>query len=138
MRYFWKSVPWIFAALVLVLSTAPAAPTRAQSVFETCGGDIKTYCPAVTPGHGRIFACLYAHEDKISPSCEATLVDVVDILDFFCEAIRFTTQECREDIGRFCSSVEMGGGRMLSCLKTQGGKVSQACQGALEAIAIPK
>ena len=125
-----------FAAFVLAYTLPNVA--RAQSVFAACGSDIEAYCADVTPGHGRLFACLYAREDKITETCEAALVDIVDTLDSVFEIIRYTAQECRDDIKRHCADVEFGGGRIYSCLKSKGGGLSVACKGALDQISLPK
>ncbi len=41
-----------------------------QSVADGCKVELETYCTKVTPGQGRILACLYAHGDKLSAKCE--------------------------------------------------------------------
>ena len=40
-----------------------------------CEAAITTTCKDVTPGEGRILACLYAHGDKLSGKCEYALYD---------------------------------------------------------------
>ena len=124
----------IFAASLTVLSPGPAA---AQSVFEACGEDIANHCEAVTPGDGRIFACLYSHEDKISESCDTVMVDVANLLDLFFELIRYTVQECSVDIEKHCQSVEVGGGRILSCLKSHKAELTSDCSNVLESLNLP-
>jgi len=42
---------------------------------KNCEKDLMTYCLNVTPGEGRAVACLYAHSDKISTPCLATLYE---------------------------------------------------------------
>lgn len=120
-----------FAVSLMVLSPGQAT---AQSVFEACGEDVANHCEAVTPGNGRIFACLYAHEDKISESCDAVIVDVANLLDRFFELIRYTVQECRADIEKHCMDVEMGGGRIYSCLKSHTAELTSDCSTVLESI----
>ena len=116
MRIVFASMAAVFFAVsIMVLSPGQAT---AQSVFEACGEDIVSRCKAVTPGDGRIFACLYAHEDKISETCDAVIADVADLIDVFFEIIRYTNQECRADIETHCLDVELGGGRIFSCLKS--------------------
>ena len=123
-----------FAISMIVFSPGQAA---AQSVFEACGEDIANHCKAVTPGDGRIFACLYAHEDKISESCDAVTDDVANLLDVFFEIIRYTNQECRADIERHCLDVELGGGRIFSCLKSHKAELTSDCSAVIERIDLP-
>ena len=40
--------------------------------------ELETYCKDVTPGDGRILACLYAHGDKLSGQCEYALYDAAE------------------------------------------------------------
>jgi hypothetical protein len=124
----------IFAISIMVLSPGQAT---AQSVFEACGKDVANHCKAVTPGDGRIFACLYAHEDKISESCDAVIADVADQLDLFFELIRYTNQACRTDIEKHCMGVEMGGGRIYSCLKSNKAVLTSDCSTLIENIFLP-
>ncbi len=123
-----------FAISMIVFSPGQAA---AQSVFEACGEDIANHCKAVTPGDGRIFACLYAHEDKISESCDAVTDDVANLLDVFFEIIRYTNQECRADIEKHCMDVEIGGGRIFSCLESHKAELTSDCSTVIERIDLP-
>ena len=123
-----------FAVSLMVLSPGQAT---AQSVFEACGEDVVNHCEAVTPGNGRIFACLYAHEDQISESCDAVIVEVANLLDLFFELIRYTKQECRADIEKHCMDVDMGGGRIYSCLKSRKAELTSDCSTVLESINLP-
>jgi len=134
-----KIVFAFMAAAYFAISLTVLSPGRAtaQSVFEACGEDVANHCEAVTPGNGRIFACLYAHEDMISESCDAVIVDVASLLDQFFELIRYTKQECRADIEKHCMDVEMGGGRIYSCLKSHKAELTSDCSTVLESISVP-
>ena len=52
--------------IILMIGVATTERLAAQSIFESCETDLKTYCGQVTPGNGHIVACLYAHEDTLS------------------------------------------------------------------------
>jgi hypothetical protein len=43
-------------------------------VLDGCNSELAQYCAEVTPGEGRLLACLYAHEDKLSGQCERALM----------------------------------------------------------------
>ncbi len=66
----------LLAGLVLPAS-ALADSTQASSeleramarLAEACSEEIGQFCHDVTPGDGRILACLYAHEDRLTEGC---------------------------------------------------------------------
>jgi len=67
-----------FASLVwwschLELSQPVRARDTHRNRCEWLQTEIETYCKAVTPGEGRILACLYAYQDKLSGKCEYAL-----------------------------------------------------------------
>ena len=45
----------------------------ADQVREGCKAELESYCKQVTPGEGRLLACLYAFEDKLSARCDYAL-----------------------------------------------------------------
>jgi hypothetical protein len=47
-----------------------AAEMLVETVAKGCNTEIEPYFKNVTSGEGRILACLYAHEDKLSGQCE--------------------------------------------------------------------
>ncbi len=57
--------------VILLACVATSEQLSAQSIFESCAKDLEVYCSQVTPGDGRISACIYAHEDKVSDECDA-------------------------------------------------------------------
>lgn len=124
-------IAFAFAAV----STAATAQGPVQGVLEACETEITTYCDQVTPGHGRMLSCMYAHEDKISDACANSIVDLADALDFMFANASEAIAICAADIEANCSSVEFGGGRVLSCLKENADKVSSDCQPVMKAFA---
>jgi hypothetical protein len=40
---------------------------------NACMGDYEKYCKGVTPGGGRIIACLAKESDKLTPACKKVL-----------------------------------------------------------------
>ena len=128
------AVMGLFAGLTLSAS----APASAEGVFEVCKKEINAYCSQVEPRAGCLFACFYAHEDKLSDACEAAVVDVADHLGMFFETVRYVTQEWGEDIQKHCTGVEQGGGRILSCLVKAGDGVSDSCKAVITRIRLPE
>lgn len=62
------SIPFSGAALAQSPSGA-----QAQAVRTACEADIRTTCPGVQPGGGRILQCIKANPDKISQPCKDAL-----------------------------------------------------------------
>ncbi len=44
-----------------------------QSFAEACGQDVKTLCPEVVPGGGRILRCLKKNKESVSAGCTGFL-----------------------------------------------------------------
>ncbi len=126
------------AVVAFALTALTPGAARSQSVFEVCSSEILSHCSAVLPGEGRLYACLYANEEKLSDACDEATVDVLDQLDLFFELVRYAKQECAIDIEKHCSSVKMGGGKILSCLKSRSADLSNDCTVVLDKISLPE
>lgn len=103
-----------------------------DTVANGCKKELTAYCKNVTPGEGRILACLYAHEDKLSGQCEYALYDAAAQLDRAIAALTYIANECGKDLDKFCSNVPRGEGGVLNCLKKNEQKVSKRCKQALQ------
>lgn len=127
------------AAAVVAFSLTALTPdaAKSQSVFEACSSEVANHCSGVLPGHGHLYACLYANEEKLSEPCDDASEDVLDQLDLFFELVRYAKQECAVDIAKHCASVEMGGGRIYSCLKAQSTNLTEDCSAAMSNISMP-
>ena len=136
----------IISALLLLCVAAPAfaaedpvavAVEGAMSTFvEGCEQELTTFCKDVTPGEGRILACLYAHQDKISPRCEYALYDSAAQLDRAINALTYAANECRDDLESFCADIKPGEGRLRDCLEKNEAKVSDRCKTAIQDIGL--
>lgn len=124
----------LLAAAVFLLTTIPALAggNLVQSVIDGCKKELQTYCKDVTPGDGRMLACLYAHGDKLSGQCEYALYDAAVQLERAVAALGFVVNECRDDLETLCSGVPAGQGRLLNCLEKNDAKVSNRCKQALK------
>ena len=114
-----------------------AQSAQAQSVFDACEPDIKQHCETVTPGNGRLSACLYAHEDQLSESCDAAFGEVGDVLDLVFERLRYVSQQCGEDLRKFCSETELGQGRKFVCLHSHKSELSAECGEVIDGVQLP-
>ena len=60
-------------AFVTGLSTATFAQDLTSAQRAACKGDYEKYCTGVTPGGGRIIACLNKQRDTLSDACKKVL-----------------------------------------------------------------
>jgi len=109
-----------------------AADDLIQTVVNGCKQELTTYCKDVTPGEGRVLACLYAHNDKLSGKCEYALYDAAAQLERAVAALSYAINECRDDLEKLCSEVPAGQGRLLNCLEKNDSQVSGRCKQALK------
>lgn len=124
--------------LVVVLIALPAYADRnaARDVAMNCKVELDTYCKDVTPGKGRIFACLYAYSDKLSQQCQDTVLDMTEDFRLISAAATFVRDECREELDRFCNDVAPGEGRLINCLERHDDKISRSCKAALKDVGL--
>lgn len=122
----------------------PGTDARAQTdvrnaeLLNACSRDLQTFCATVTPGGGRLLACIAAHEDQLSQGCLAELYDRTQQLSAFANTIAFVATACSAEIDAYCGGVEPGEGRMNQCLGDPSVQVTPQCQSALEGIGIRK
>jgi hypothetical protein len=111
-----------------------------QSLIETvangCKTEIESYCKTVTPGEGRVLACLYAHQDKLSGKCEFALYDAAVRLERAVAALSYAANECEDDLDKYCQGVAAGEGRLLECIDKNDAKVSSRCKQALKDVGL--
>ncbi len=129
----------VVIGMVLVFSGVVSAQQKLiESVSKGCEKELKTYCKDVTPGEGRVLACLYAHEDKLSGQCEYALYDAAAQLERALNALSYAANECRDDLTKFCSDIKPGGGRLMQCIDKNDANVSKRCKQALKDTGLKK
>src|SRR5210317_2080707 len=101
------------------VSSARSADNVIDTVAKGCEKELTSYCKDVTPGEGRLLACLYAHQDKVSAKCVYALIDAAIQLDRAISALTYFANVCEEDLEKHCMEVELGEGRVIDCLSKQ-------------------
>jgi hypothetical protein len=122
----------VVAMFFVSVSSAWAAEGVIETVAKGCEKELTSYCKDVTPGEGRILACLYAHSDKLTGQCEYALYDAAVQLERFVAALSYIANECDADLEKFCAEVAVGEGRLLNCLDKNAEKISARCTQALK------
>jgi hypothetical protein len=112
---------WIVFTLTMVTLGLPLGAAGADT---PCAADIQKLCSDVAAGGGRIQACLKQNETQVSQACRAK----IDVLG---QEIKEIALVCRWDIGRLCSDVSPGDGRLAACLNTHASDLSPECKAAL-------
>ncbi len=120
------------AALLLSVPGAWAQQEIVDEVMAACAMEIETYCSQVTPGEGRLLACAYAHEDKLSGGCSWAIYKGVAELEAFVDAVVEVATACESDLMEFCADVELGEGQVATCLLEHKAEVSEGCRMAMD------
>jgi len=131
-----KVIGLFLGIVFLVAMPAAAGQDLVQAVADGCKAELETYCKDVTPGEGRILACLFAHQDKLSGKCEYALYDAAVQLERAVAALSYVVNECADDLDKHCSAVEAGEGRLLECIEKNDKKVSSRCKDALKEVGL--
>src|SRR4029450_12760272 len=97
---------------------------------------LESFCKEVTPGEGRVLACLYAHDDKLSGRCEYAVYDAAAQLERAVTALTYVAKECDDDLKKHCASGEAGEGRLAACLKKNEKDVSPRCKNAMKDVRV--
>lgn len=85
---------------------------------SSCSNDVSAYCRMVKPGAGAVHKCLRENYHKLSQSCQQAenLLESKEVEDIRLEPrLRVA---CREAVGRYCTGIEPGNARVISCLQS--------------------
>ena len=131
----------IVSAAGLLAASLNALPNAAQAgnLIAACKAEIAANCTDVAKGRGRISACLWAHDDKLSGGCKTEVLKVSNSRTFqkyipagsgsrkgsqYEAGLR---RACTSEVNELCPSVKSGNGRILACLYSRSNSVSKAC-----------
>ena len=117
--------------MLLGISGSVFAQDPVATVETGCAAEIENYCSRVTIGEGRLLACFYAHEDKLSGQCQYALYTASAELEHAVSALNYVAGQCQADIVKLCATVQAGEGRILECLDSQKETVSAPCKQAV-------
>jgi hypothetical protein len=128
----------VVGSLLLAGGPARAEETLADSLKKACHKELTTFCKGVPQGQGRILACLYAFEDKVSDKCVYAVYDAALQLEQAVAALKFAASECKGDLEKYCASVKPGQGRGLACLNKNEKDLAPGCKDALKQTGLRK
>jgi hypothetical protein len=125
----------IMSLLIVFVLFSFAGNVSAQDIVSAvqkgCATEIQSFCSQVTQGEGRLLACFYAHEDKLSGQCQYALYDASAQLEHAVSALNYVAGQCEDDIVANCAEVQLGEGRVVECLNSNSESVSAACKQAM-------
>ena len=124
-----RSRAFTLCAVLFLVGSAVTAMARGGgggAPPQTCAVDLKSLCAGITPGEGRVRACIISHMSQLSTACSTKL-----------SRAAYVAKECETDVKQFCGKVKSGGNRIASCMRPHLGGVSRSCKGALAFIAAP-
>lgn len=142
---------------------AAQQPTAAQqsAIKSACRSDFMAQCSGVSPGGQAALTCLQQHSSALSSACQSALAALggsksapaatatspatapatapaataTQPAPAFTprEEMAIVRQSCGPDFRRLCSSVALGGGRAIACLRNNLSNLSPTCQKVLTA-----
>jgi hypothetical protein len=106
-------------ARLILVSLLTTGSARAGD--DACRADVERLCAGISPGGGRISACLKANEAQVSPGCRAELASVA-------RKVKEVGAACEDDVRSFCADVKPGQWAVLRCLADNKFSLAPACQ----------
>jgi hypothetical protein len=128
----------VVVSLLLATGRAQETESLVEGLKKACNKELTTFCKGVEPGEGRILACLYAFQDRVSGKCEYAIYDAATQLEQAGVALKFAAAECKEDLLKYCGNVQVGQGRVKACLDKNEKSLSEKCKEALRQIGLKK
>jgi cysteine rich repeat protein len=123
---------FVVFSLLRTAGWAQADESLVEGVKKACHKELTTFCKGVQPGEGRILACLYAFQDRVSGKCEYAIYDAAAQLEHAATALKFAAAECKDDLLKYCGKVEVGNGRVKACLDKNEKSLTEKCKEALK------
>ncbi len=94
---------------------------------SACTPELKKFCSEVTPGNGRVAACLKAHDDKLSPGCSTEWQNARERAHANAkQEIKSFAQACSADAEKFCKD-SAGFEEISGCLSKHQTELSKGC-----------
>ncbi len=97
-----------------------------------CDDDIKQHCDGLGGNTDKVFMCLAAYEEQLSPECKQGILEAALSIKMGAAALDYSISACEADADAHCLDVQPGEGRLLSCIRANESKVSKECITALK------
>jgi hypothetical protein len=137
--YLATRIPLILVLLVPVTSHSGSLPERSQednivitSSMSGCKADIQKHCDDPGDKTLKVFMCLMANEEDLSPACREGVLEAAMTIKTGSESLDYSISACESDVEAHCRGVAPGDGRIVGCIKANESRVSNACIAALK------
>jgi sporulation protein YlmC with PRC-barrel domain len=92
-----------------------------ERIRNACGDDIDRFCGDITPGSGRVAACVQAYSDQLSMRCRLTLRRTADRIE---KAVQNIADTCMSAVEQQCGDAD----DVRECVKQKASALPQSCQ----------
>jgi hypothetical protein len=99
---------------------------------QGCDEDIKKHCDGLGDHADKVFMCLAAYEEQLSPVCKQGILEAALSVKMGAAALDYSIRACEADADKYCLDVQPGEGRIIGCIRDNESKVSEACITALK------
>jgi len=130
--------PRLAFALAALLACAPtlAKQSTIDLLRDACESEVRDLCADVSPGNGRLIACLYANEDMVAPRCNFVLYQSAPELSTMITSLTAMANTCKPDIERLCTDFKPAQGGIAKCLSLHRASLAPTCVEAIEATGV--
>ena len=99
---------------------------------QGCDEDIKEHCDGLGSNAGKVFMCLAAYEEQLTPACKQGILEAALAVKMGAAALNYSVRACEADADKYCLDVQPGEGRIVDCIKSNESNVSEECITALK------
>lgn len=89
----------------------------APDTYAACTNDVAFFCSDVSPGQGRLHACLMKHKEHLTEMCKIAEFEQQAMQANDIQLSPTTVQACKTYMTQFCPQVTMADGNMWRCLE---------------------
>ena len=132
----------MLATVLVTGATYAAAATLAEKLSQGtitmniqvngCQDDAQKLCPGLAHNSSKVFMCLAAYEENLSNQCKLGIAEAAMTLEQGAMAIDYSIRACSKDADTHCLDVEVGNGRIVSCLIKNESRLNPDCVTALK------
>ncbi len=98
-----------------------------ERIRNSCGDDIDRFCGDITPGSGRVAACVQAYADQLSLRCQLTLRRTANRIE---QAVQNITDTCMSAVEQQCGDSD----NVRQCVQQKASALPQSCQTIVAAV----